>query len=101
MPRARRKHAEDDSAEKQKEAPITFGEPTEENPSGIESVSEEHALHLGELRGFGGPGAAGATVAGPAVHVATEGGTKPLPVRNPVEEETEEEKESQPVSHVQ
>lgn len=64
------------------EPPITFGEVTKENPHGIESVSEEHAQHLGTLVGHGGPGAAGATVAGPAVHVATEGGTKPLPVRD-------------------
>jgi hypothetical protein len=53
-----------------------------DNPTGIESVSDDHAMALGELRGHGGPGAAGATVAGPLVHHATEGGTKPLPVRN-------------------
>src|SRR4051794_38763222 len=65
-----------------KEPPITHGEVTKENPHGIESVSEEHAQFLGSRVGFGGPGAAGATVAGPAVHVATEGGTKPLPVKD-------------------
>lgn len=65
-----------------KEPPITHGEVTKERPHGIESVSEEHAEFLGSRVGFGGPGAAGATVAGAAVHVATEGGTKPLPVRN-------------------
>lgn len=91
MPRRRRQNGEDDKSSEQSEQPITHGEPTEDNPSGIVAVSEEHALHLGELRGHGGPGAAGATVAGPAVHVATEGGTKPLPVRNPVEEEQEQE----------
>jgi hypothetical protein len=62
------------------EQPVTRGEVTKENPHGIEKVSDEHARQLGEFRGFGGPGAAGATVAGAAVHVATEGGKKPLPV---------------------
>lgn len=65
--------------EEKKEPPITFGEVSKENPSGIEKVSDEYAQHLGGLQGFGGPGAAGAVVAGPAIHVATEGGTKPLP----------------------
>lgn len=68
--------------EEAKEPPITHGEVTKESPHGIESVSEEHAEFLGARVGFGGPGAAGATVAGPAVHVATEGGTKPLPVKD-------------------
>lgn len=76
MSRSTNKKAED------KEPPITQGEVTKETPHGIEAVSEEHAEFLGQLRGFGGPGAAGATVAGPAVHVATEGGTKPLPVKD-------------------
>lgn len=64
------------------EEPVTHGEVTKDNPSGIEAVSEDHARHLGGLQGFGGPGAAGAVVAGPEVHVATEGGTKPLPVKD-------------------
>lgn len=68
--------------EEKKEPPITHGEVTKETPHGIESVSEEHAQHIGTLRGFGGPGADGATVAGAAVHVATEGGTIPLPVKD-------------------
>jgi hypothetical protein len=77
MSRSTKKKEED-----KKEPPITHGEVTKDRPHGIESVSEEHAIHIGGLRGFGGPGAAGATVAGPAVHVATEGGTKPLPVKD-------------------
>lgn len=64
------------------EPPVTLGEVTKENPSGIEAVSDKHAQHLGTLSGFGGPGAAGAVVAGPEIHVATEGGTKPLPVKD-------------------
>lgn len=93
---ARRKKHEDDESqqtEKKTEPPITQGEPTEDNPSGITAVSDEHAMRLGEARGDGGPGAAGATVAGPAVHVATEGGSKPLPVRRHLlgEEQVEEE----------
>lgn len=92
------KHSRHSDAETTaKEPPITHGEVTEENPSGIEAVSDEHAMKLGQLRGFGGPGAAGATVAGPAVHVATEGGTKPLPIpeSEKVEEApTDEEKEA-------
>ncbi|HEV7424547.1 MAG TPA: hypothetical protein VGO21_05185 [Candidatus Paceibacterota bacterium] len=68
---------------------------TEENPSGIEAVSEEHAMHVGQLRGFGGPGAAGATVAGPVVHVATEGGTKPLPIPESQQVEENEDKDEE------
>src|SRR5437763_14707303 len=71
-----------DKGDKKNEAPITHGEVSTDNPSGIEKVSDEHAQHLGGLVGFGGPGAAGAVVSGAAVHVATEGGTKPLPVAN-------------------
>jgi hypothetical protein len=82
MARSTKRKADKEGGDKKQEAPITHGEVTAENPSGIEAVSEEHARHLGGLTGFGGPGAAGATVAGPVVHVATEGGTKPLPVAN-------------------
>jgi hypothetical protein len=89
MSRSTRKKAKEDKAE-EKEQPITHSEVTRENPSGIEKVSEDHAAHLGTLRGFGGPGAAGATVAGPIVHVATSGGTKPLPDKSFNEEEHEE-----------
>jgi hypothetical protein len=78
MARSTKKRAESNEPE----PPITYGEVTKDKPHGIEKVSDEHAEFLGQLRGFGGPGAAGATVAGPAVHVATEGGTKPLPVRD-------------------
>jgi hypothetical protein len=87
----RKKRSESDSAETQGDErpegdahkpPITYGEVTKENPSGIESVSDTHAQHLGTLVGNGGPGAAGATVAGPVIHVATEGGTVPLPVKD-------------------
>lgn len=70
------------STSKKPEPPVTRTEVTKDNPSGIEAVSEEHAMHLGGLSGFGGPGAAGAVVAGPEIHVATEGGKKPLPVKN-------------------
>lgn len=83
MARSTRKKAEkQESSDSKREALITHGEVSADNPSGIEAVSEEHAQHLGTLVGYGGPGAAGATVAGPIVHVATEGGTKPLPVAN-------------------
>jgi hypothetical protein len=76
MARSTKRKSEPDAPE----APVTRGEVTKENPHGIEKVSDAHAQFLGGLRGFGGPGAAGAVVAGPEVHVATEGGTKPLPV---------------------
>jgi hypothetical protein len=66
--------------EEPRQPPISMVDASPDNPSGIEEVSEEHARQLGEFRGFGGPGASGATVAGAAVHVATQGGTKPLPV---------------------
>lgn len=81
MGRKRKAEGEEgaEGAEETKEAPVTREAPTEENPSGITAVSEETARAAGQLRGFGGPGAAGATVAGPIVHAATEGGTKPLP----------------------
>lgn len=93
-----RKHNHPKREKTEKEPPITHGEVTEDNPSGIEAVSEEHAMHVGQLRGFGGAGADGATVAGPVVHVATEGGTKPLPIpesekiEEKSDEQTEEEK---------
>lgn len=81
----------------EKEKPITMGEPTEDNPSGVEAVSEDAAKAFGKSRDTGGPGAAGATVAGPIGHVATEGGEKPLPVdeppANPEDEKKEEGKE--------
>jgi hypothetical protein len=73
------------------EPPVVMGEPTDENPSGIESVSEEHAKHIGGLRGYGGPGAAGATVGGPEAFVATEGGTIPLPHDGMIEAPPDEE----------
>lgn len=100
--RHERRHS--DAETTAKEPPITHGEVTEDNPSGIESVSEEHAMAVGQLRGYGGPGAAGATVAGPVVHVATEGGTKPLPIpeSQKVEPEAEvEAEEKQPEEHTE
>lgn len=90
MARSTKKKKDEKANENENEQPITHGEVTRENPSGIEKVSEEHATHLGTLRGFAGPGAAGATVAGPVVHVATEGGTRPLPDRTFNEDEHEE-----------
>lgn len=86
MARSTRKKADKAEDNDKKEAPITHGEVSASNPSGIEAVSEEHAAHLGGLVGFGGPGAAGAVVAGPVVHVATEGGTKALPVKDAPED---------------
>lgn len=53
--------------------------PTKENPAGVEQVDPEHAKALGNFRGAGGPGAAGATVLGGVGFAATEGGSKPLP----------------------
>lgn len=73
--------AKDEKEKEEPQAPIEHGEVSAENPSGIEKVSDEHAMHLGTLQGNGGPGAAGCVVAGPVVHIATKGGTKPLPVR--------------------
>lgn len=68
--------------EEKKEPPVKMGEVSHKNPSGIEEVSDEFAQHVGGLQGNGGPGAAGCVVAGPIVHVATKGGTKPLPVKD-------------------
>lgn len=83
----------------EKQPAVTTTEITEENPSGIESVSDEHAEKIGQLRGFGGPGADGCTVAGPVVHVATEGGTKPLPL--PASQQVEQhEPEPEPAAEV-
>lgn len=82
-------------AAEEKEPPFTMGEPTEENPSGLEAVSEDAAKKFGKLRDTGGPGAAGCTVAGPIAHVATEGGEKPLPVDEPPAAPAEEEKEEE------
>jgi len=89
-----------DESGEEKQPAVTTCEVTEENPSGIEAVSEEHAERIGQLRGFGGPGADGCTVAGPVVHVATEGGTKPLPL--PVSQQVEqEEPEPEPEAKIQ
>lgn len=79
---AQKKKSENEEQEKNPKPPIEHGEVSHKNPSGIISVTDEHAMHLGSLQGHGGPGAAGCVVAGPVVHVATEGGTKPLPVKN-------------------
>lgn len=77
----KKKEKEQPEVEKE-EAPITRGKVSAENPSGIEAVSDKHAEHFGQRQDTGGPGAAGATVSGAIGHVATEGGTKPLPVPN-------------------
>ena len=85
MARSTKRKAERDDKDK-KEAPVTYTKATKDNPAGIEAVSEEYAMQLGSLVGYGGPGAAGCTVAGPAVWIATEGGIKPLPVANAPED---------------
>lgn len=93
MPRKSKADKEREAAaDKGKEPPITMGEPTEDNPSGIEAVSEDAAKKFGQSRDTGGPGAAGATVGGPIAHVATDGGTKPLPVDDPPAGGGEDEK---------
>jgi hypothetical protein len=103
MARTTRKKADN----KKPEPAITYGEVTKDKPHGIEKVSDEHAEFIGGLRGFGGPGAAGATVAGPVHFVATEGGTKPLPVKDLPEDvktsggaepDTEDQPTSQPAA---
>jgi len=91
--------AETTDTKEEKQPAVTTCEVTEENPSGIEAVSDEHAMKIGQLRGDGGPGAAGCTVAGPVVHAATEGGTKPLPIPEAQQVE-QQEPEPEPEAEV-
>lgn len=58
--------------------PITYIEPTADNPAGIGFVPPEVAVSLGKSFASG-PGSAGTAVTGPLVAFVTEGGTVPLP----------------------
>jgi hypothetical protein len=100
MPRKPKKEdAPTQEQEQPKGPPIKTTDVTKENPTGIEEVRPDVAKHFGTLRGAtGGPGAAGAVVGGPIHYVATQGGTKPLPVDGEASEEGGAEATDQPTS---